>query len=596
MNSKPWNPLRRRSLPLHGVRKAFTLMEVLVALTITLILMAAIMEMFAKISDGINHSRSNMDLNDQLRQCKHRLIQDLRGITAPTIPPLDPHMHLGYFEYAEGPRVANSQYAANSVGGDVGENLGGGWNSRGGATNQVVNSIIGDVDDILMFTTASFDEKFVGRGGNKSGVNLAIKSRYAEVAWHLRRQTAVSSIRGDSRPEFYTLHRRQFIVLPNAVIWGNLDYANVDLALRAEGGNFENQYPPTNLVSSKKMIDPRTYRSSMGDLTKRENRSLHQTYLWPYEMMYVAPQWARGIRNPTNEMNVAASQLSLPTLGEQTHSAFPYPNPEKVISTGNYGLKSTFTPTPPTGYQIASLGNGNRVGDDIILTDVVGFDVKAWDPGAPVFRAAAMATNPNNAGVLVPGDGGYVRAVDVFNSAPTNAVNQPVAFGAFADLNYMATETTMPNNTLRYRNYMDNGTSAALPRMENGPPYSRRCKVPRAQFAYPGDGPLAGNPYPNGLPRPAVWDTFSSHYEYDGLDNDGDGLIDEFTNGVDDNGNGLVDEPNIYAAGGVTTGEQEAPPPYRTPLRGIKITIRVMEQDSKQVREITVVHEFSTLR
>src|SRR5262245_24471256 len=111
-------------------RRAFTLMEVLIALTITLILMAAVMEMFAKVSDGINESRSNMELNDQLRHCKHRLIQALRGVTAPTIPPLDPHMHLGYFEYAEGPRVANSQYAANSYGGDLGENLNGSWNSR----------------------------------------------------------------------------------------------------------------------------------------------------------------------------------------------------------------------------------------------------------------------------------------------------------------------------------------------------------------------------------------------------------------------------------------------------------------------------------
>jgi len=593
----------------------FTLLEVMIALTVTLILMGLVMEMFANVSDGINNSRANMDLNDQLRHAKHRLIADLRGITAPTIPPLSPHMNVGYFEYVEGPRVANSQYAAGSSGGDVGENLGGNWyTSRGAATNQIVNSIIGDVDDILMFTTSSFEDRFVGRGGIKNGVTLGVNSRYAEVAWFLRRRTQAeqNSIRGDARPEFYTLHRRQWLVSPNATVWvgdqANPTYAEVDLSLRPEGGNFESTLMPLNLLTNRRALDPRTAKNSLGDLTMRERRSLHQPYLWPYQMLYVAPQFANNVNghylfNPgstyTIGWNVPTSALSLPTLGEQTHGNFPLPNPEKRSATGVYVLKSTFTPTPPVGYAIMqTLGNGSRIGDDILLSNVVGFDVKAWDPGAPVFRAAATTANPNNASVLVPGDGGYPRAVDVFNAGPTAVANQPVAFGAFADLNYMGQErafTGTTNNRTRYTNYMDNGTSSALVRMENGAPFNRRCLLPRAQFAYPGDGPLSGNPTNGDFARPAVWDTWSTHYEYDGVDNDGDGVIDELTNGVDDNGNGLVDEPNHYFAGAVTTGEQEAPPPYRSPLRGLKITLRVMEQDSKEVREVTVVHEFVPL-
>ncbi|MBL9083777.1 MAG: hypothetical protein JNK76_18315 [Planctomycetales bacterium] len=212
----------------------------LIALTITLILMATIAELFSHVTDGIRNSRSMMDLNDQLRNAKHRLIADLRGTTAPTIPPLSPEMHLGYFEYVEGPRVAYSQIANNSVGGDVGENL------SGSASNQIVNSVMGDVDDILMFTTTSFDDRFVGRGGVKSGVNLSLKTRHAEVAWFLRRQSSVTSQRNDGRAEFYSLHRRQFLVSPNAVVWGSLDYANTDLSLRSEGGNYDNRALPPN--------------------------------------------------------------------------------------------------------------------------------------------------------------------------------------------------------------------------------------------------------------------------------------------------------------------------------------------------------------
>lgn len=603
-------------------RRAFTLLEVLIALTITLILMGLVMEMFTRVSAGINNSRANMDLNDQLRHAKNRLILDLRGVTAPTVPPLDPNMHLGYFEYVEGPRVANSQFAPNSVGGDIGEQLAGNWfTSRGAATNITVNSVIGDTDDILMFTTCSYDDKFVGRGGVKNGVPLALKSRHAEVAWFLRRRmpSEVNSIRGDSRPEVYTLHRRQFVVLPNGGYWGALDYTNVDFSLRAFGGDYDSLLVPTNNVTGRKALDPQTQRSSLGDLTMRENRSLHQPFLWPYQMIYVAPQFLNNVNghgtfNPASMLgsdpaaaatdplrgyafNVPISALSLPTLAEQSINTFPLPHPEKVISTGVYGRKVTYTPTPPGGYVggTSLSQNGTRIGADVILTNVIGFDVKAWDPGAPVFRAESSSTNPNNAGVLVPGDGGYVRAIDLFNSAATNAARQPVAFGAFADLNYMGIEAAAATAVSKYRTYQEPVTGlSTLQRMEAGSPFNSRCRVPRAQFAHPGSGPLSGLPT-HGFARPAVWDTWSTHYEYDGVDNDFDGVIDEFSNGVDDNNNGLVDEPESTASGGFSIGEQEAPPPYRSPLRGIKVTIRVMEPDSKEVREVTVVHEFVPL-
>ena len=611
----------RASTKWHRARSGFTLLEVLIALSITLILLGLVMEMFTRVSAGIHSSRAGMELSDQLRHAKNRLIQDLRGATAPTVPPLDPTMDLGYFEYVEGPRVANSQFAANSVGGDRGENLGGNWyTSRGSNNNNAVNSVIGDVDDILMFTTRSDAEQFIGRGGVKTGVPRGLKARYAEVAWFLRRRTPseANSIRGDARPEYYTLHRRQFLVLPRGGYWGALTYANVDHSLRPEGGNLDNQVFPINLLTSKRALDPSTVRNSLGDLTKRECRSLHQPYLWPYQMMYIAPQFIYqgqssnyhssfnpallGTDLPSTyayAYNVPTSMLSLPTLAEQSHGTFPLPQPEKVSGTGNYVPKFTFTPTPPPGYVGGTRHDqrGQRSEADIILTNVIGFDVKAWDPGAPVFIAPATSSNPNNAGVVLPGDAGYVRAVDLFNSTPTNASRHPVAFGAFADLNYMATAAAVPSNVTRYRAYQDPASAAtqsALQRMERSSPFNGRCAVPRAQFAYPGDGPLSGNPT-HGYARPAIWDTWSRHYEYDGIDNNGNGLIDEFTNGVDDNNNGLIDEPNIYYDNGTSTGEQEAPPPYRSPLRGIKITLRVMEPDSKEVREVTVVHEFVPL-
>ena len=54
------------------------------------------------------------------------------------------------------------------------------------------------------------------------------------------------------------------------------------------------------------------------------------------------------------------------------------------------------------------------------------------------------------------------------------------------------------------------------------------------------------------------------------------------TNGFDDDGNGVVDDAN----------ELITQPPYPVALRGIQITIRCFEPDSRQVRQITIEHDF----
>ena len=69
-----------------------------------------------------------------------------------------------------------------------------------------------------------------------------------------------------------------------------------------------------------------------------------------------------------------------------------------------------------------------------------------------------------------------------------------------------------------------------------------------------------------------VYDTWWNGYEvgaaaFDGIDNDG-------ANGVDD------------------LGERTAVPPYLDPLTGIKIMLRVVDKNAKQVRQTTVIHSF----
>jgi len=104
--------------------------------------------------------------------------------------------------------------------------------------------------------------------------------------------------------------------------------------------------------------------------------------------------------------------------------------------------------------------------------------------------------------------------------------------------------------------------------------------LPISAFSGPGalkSGLMATAAYPA-----AIYDTWSTHYEHDGIDQDGDRLVDQGTDGFDNDGDSIVDDAD----------EQEAPPPYAVPLRGIQIKIRAFEPDSRQIREVTIVQEF----
>ena len=102
------------SEPLCGPGRAgMTLVEMLVATTATLILMAAIAQVFAVFGSTVSGSRSVLDLDGRLRNVAWRLRSDLTGATARTLPPLSPDSGEGYFELIEGP-LTDYQDASNS--------------------------------------------------------------------------------------------------------------------------------------------------------------------------------------------------------------------------------------------------------------------------------------------------------------------------------------------------------------------------------------------------------------------------------------------------------------------------------------------------
>ena len=167
--------------------------------------------------------------------------------------------------------------------------------------------------------------------------------------------------------------------------------------------------------------------------------------------------------------------------------------------------------------------------------------------------------------------------------------------------------------------------SGSPPPLLDGPPGWSR--PPRQYAIRLPSGDQAGKPtcaplQPRGLsdvysnllaPGYSVYDTWSFHYENNGVNEDTDELesgfwqredgdaagspqIDEGTNGFDDPGVYWVTGTSAYVTerrhGPDDVGEYETTPPYDKPLRGLQVLIRTYEPDSRAIRQVRVNQHF----
>ena len=472
--------------PAHNPR-GMTLVEMLVATTCTLILMGAIAQVFGAFGTAVSDSRSMIELDAQLRSVAWRLRNDLSGATARTLPPLEVEAGEGYFEVIEGPRSDTKD--ANSIA-------------------IPTTNLTADIDDVLLFTTRNTETPYLGRYTSNpavTGTTQTTESQLAEVAWFLR-PTDVPT--GTSPPvTTYTLFRRQNLVI---------GYVGFSPFYDANSKNY-NTIPYTSwpgffdsfdLSVQYQAVNNIFVSNSLADLTRRENRFMH---------------------NVSGTIDANAGSFRFPD------------------GTVNPAFQWQATPAPD-GLIFDRTKSSTRVGEDVVLTNVIGFDVRVFDPGAPVNAPGDTA--------IVPGDIGFDPA------AP------PAANGAYVDLGWY------PGG------YRVVATSGQRPR-----------------FAHLGE-PLSGL-RPANATGVRVWDTWSTHYESNGVDDDQDGTTDEGSNGLDDDSDGKVDESpydvdgdGLFTGAGDDPGELETLPPYRFPLRGIEIRLRCYEPSSRQVRQVTIRHSF----
>ena len=351
----------KRPVVAHLRRTGYTLVEILVATTLALLLMTAVTAMLGRVSQSITESRSVLESADRLRLAETRLQMDLAGVTATVCPTLKPENNKGYFEYIEGPAMCDatgsSGIARNSDTGDV-------------------DLTVGDFDDILMFTTRSSGKPFVGRYHDPvTGNNETIQSDVAEVAWFLRG---------------HTLHRRVLLVAPSA---SNINSAS------ATG------FYAGSDISVHPMAGGTVAANTLGDLTRRECRFAHwwATATPPYDVR----EWYWFL---TSNSNVHFP--TLPTLAECSSPGWVVGQAPAARSIATLDLW-----TNSSGYRLsddAYAANGTRVSDDIILTNVIGFDVKAWDPE----KNAYMDIGHDHVPVSIRGLGHYGQTLTGSSDTP----------------------------------------------------------------------------------------------------------------------------------------------------------------------------------
>ena len=74
----------------------------LVAMAITLIMMAAVVNLFANVGASVRNRRATIEMSGQLRMVRLRLHNDLVGATCPTLTWQRPGDDNGYLEIVEG--------------------------------------------------------------------------------------------------------------------------------------------------------------------------------------------------------------------------------------------------------------------------------------------------------------------------------------------------------------------------------------------------------------------------------------------------------------------------------------------------------------
>ncbi len=215
-------------------RNGLTLIELMIAVALTLVIVAAMIRAFTASSDQIGLGRAQMDMHNKLRMVTETLRNDLQNATCTPRPRGLSDERSGYFEYVEGDEVDGDHATTD-------------------------NSFIGDHDDILSLTVRSEDVPFRGRfnGG-------FVESYLAEVTWWVVHEG------GDDYGGNFRLYRRVLLIRPD---------------LTTTLTDFSTFYRSNDISVRREVGGPGLVMNSLEDLADRRNRFCHDTGTFPNELI-----------------------------------------------------------------------------------------------------------------------------------------------------------------------------------------------------------------------------------------------------------------------------------------------------------------------
>ncbi|WP_165701346.1 PulJ/GspJ family protein [Crateriforma conspicua] len=530
-----------------SIAVGFTLVEMMVAMAITLLLMAALASSFGKVGQQVRVSRAQVDLSSRVRDVTRRMRDELSRCTAnPAATGSDKGE--GYLVYFDGPI---SNITATLMGRAPAEDN----------EYTLQDSRFGDYDDYLAFTAkAPEGSPFTGKvprfvldaktaeangvaynaanfpGGVAGALDpVVITSQYAEIIYYVSPQYQTSldtanngqsihvydtaaqptivDLDGNGIPDQMKLHRRVLLIRPdlnlNGVTTlgpalpqftsGNYTYLQPDTwpsdastglpAIKTPGGNGLNQsqaalawligmgpiHQQCDLSVGRRLMPngaPSTsnagnfvFANSLDDLQQPHNRFAHVRV--PQTILGISPP--NGTNGYTSMPLLALGGVA-PILEAATINT-PSVAPPYGGAPG-FALRTRFvTPTFLNGFlrpefilgqdlsHTDTFGDGwgiERVGEDVLLTNVLSFDVKAFDPGVQTYVSPGPDGQFGVAGV----DDDQNGTVDDGLSINPALINEEVGFVGSDDHAVTPNDPSYYDVLWRYGQWSGSGTIA----------------------------------------------------------------------------------------------------------------------------------------
>ena len=235
-------------------RRGLTLIEIMIALTMTLIVLGAMMQAFQYASGQMQMGRATMEMANRLRSAEELLRSDLSNLTVEPRPYTETTKPNGYFEIIDG-AMRDKTTTINFINGSE-------------FTNR---SYLGDVDDVIAMTVRSDGQFFRGRHIPDNTTNSkVIESSIAEIMWY----TTFVDRNADQLidlDESVKVHRRVMLIRPDMGPWENLTSEQVTILM-------QNNDISCRIVRDNATGNFSVYANSLSDLAVRRNRFCHQWY------------------------------------------------------------------------------------------------------------------------------------------------------------------------------------------------------------------------------------------------------------------------------------------------------------------------------